>query len=165
MQHTERQIKADFEKLHQFLREEEEARLAVLKEEGEVKSRIMEEKLADITRHISTLTDKITATEKAMDTEDTSFLKSYTNIKDRYGDSRLISLSKSLLSLSLTDSCLSLQSPVHTAGPRAALRGTDGCGQTPGQPDVQSLGEDAGDGAVHSCDTGPQHCTSETLSL
>ncbi|KAJ8268508.1 hypothetical protein COCON_G00136800 [Conger conger] len=83
MQHTERQIKADFEKLHQFLREEEEARLAVLKEEGEVKSRIMEEKLADITRHISTLTDKITATEKAMDTEDTSFLKSYTNIKDR----------------------------------------------------------------------------------
>ncbi|XP_061112342.1 E3 ubiquitin-protein ligase TRIM35-like [Conger conger] len=75
MQHTERQIKADFEKLHQFLREEEEARLAVLKEEGEVKSRIMEEKLADITRHISTLTDKITATEKAMDTEDTSFLK------------------------------------------------------------------------------------------
>ncbi|XP_061112339.1 zinc-binding protein A33-like [Conger conger] len=74
-QHTERQIKADFEKLHQFLREEEEARLAALKEEGEVKSRVMEEKLADITRHISTLTDKITATEKAMDTEDTSFLK------------------------------------------------------------------------------------------
>ncbi|XP_061110475.1 zinc-binding protein A33-like [Conger conger] len=83
MQHTEGQIKADFEKLHQFLREEEEARLAVLKEEGEVKSRIMEEKLADITRHISTLTDKITAIEKAMGTEDASFLKSYQNIKDR----------------------------------------------------------------------------------
>ncbi|XP_061112336.1 zinc-binding protein A33-like isoform X2 [Conger conger] len=83
MQHTEGQIKADFEKLHQFLREEEEARLAVLKEEGEVKSRIMEEKLADITRHISTLTDKITAIEKAMGTEDASFLKSYQNIKYR----------------------------------------------------------------------------------
>ncbi|XP_061112350.1 nuclear factor 7, brain-like, partial [Conger conger] len=114
-QHTEGQIKADFEKLHQFLREEEEARLAVLKKEGEVKSRVMEEKLADITRHISTLTDKITTIEKAMDTEDTSFLKSYKNIKDRYGDTHLISLSESLLSLSLTDSCLSLQSPVHTA--------------------------------------------------
>ncbi|XP_061110476.1 E3 ubiquitin-protein ligase TRIM35-like [Conger conger] len=74
-QHTERQIKADFKRLHQFLREEEEARLAVLKEEGEVKSRVMEEKLADITRHISTLTDKITTIQKAMDTEDTSFLK------------------------------------------------------------------------------------------
>ncbi|XP_061110464.1 zinc-binding protein A33-like [Conger conger] len=83
MQHTEGQIKADFEKLHQFLREEEAARLAVLKEEGEVKSRIMEEKLADIARRISTLTDKITTIEKAMDTEDASFLKSYKNIKDR----------------------------------------------------------------------------------
>ena len=67
-QHTEKQIKAEFEKLRQFLREEEEARLAVLKEEGELKSRIMEKKLADVTRHISTLTDKITAIEKAMDT-------------------------------------------------------------------------------------------------
>ncbi|XP_061112340.1 zinc-binding protein A33-like [Conger conger] len=83
-QHTEGQIKAEFEKLHQFLREEEEARLAVLKEEGELKSRIMEEKLADITRHISTLTDKITTIEKAMDTEDTSFLKSYKNTACRY---------------------------------------------------------------------------------
>ncbi|KAJ8268510.1 hypothetical protein COCON_G00136820 [Conger conger] len=82
-QHTERQIKADFKRLHQFLREEEEARLAVLKEEREVKSRVMEKKLADITRRISTLTDKITAIEKAMDTEDASFLKSYKNINDR----------------------------------------------------------------------------------
>ena len=70
-QHTEKQIKAEFEKLCQFLQEEEEARLAVLKEEGKLKSRIMEEKLAHITRHISTLTDKITAIEKAMDTGDT----------------------------------------------------------------------------------------------
>ncbi|XP_064177230.1 zinc-binding protein A33-like [Anguilla rostrata] len=79
-QHTERQIKAEFEKLHQFLREEEEARLAALREEEEQKSQIMKEK---ITGHISTLTDKITAIEKAMDTEDTSFLQSYKNIKER----------------------------------------------------------------------------------
>ncbi|KAJ8272163.1 hypothetical protein COCON_G00110220 [Conger conger] len=82
-QHTERQIKAEFEKLHQFLREEEEARLAALKEEEEQKSQIMEEKLEHITGDISTLTDKITAIETGMETEDTSFLKSYKNIKER----------------------------------------------------------------------------------
>ncbi|KAJ8246506.1 hypothetical protein COCON_G00235050 [Conger conger] len=82
-QHTERQIKAEFEKLHQFLHEEEEARLAALKEEEEKKSRIMEEKLEHISGDISTLTDKITALETAMETEDTSFLKSYNNLKER----------------------------------------------------------------------------------
>ncbi|XP_064176349.1 zinc-binding protein A33-like isoform X6 [Anguilla rostrata] len=83
VQHTERQIKAEFEKLHQFLREEEEARLAALMEEEKQKSQIMKEKIENITGHISTLTDKITAIEKAMDTEDISFLKSYKNIKER----------------------------------------------------------------------------------
>ncbi|XP_061113138.1 zinc-binding protein A33-like isoform X2 [Conger conger] len=82
-QHTERQIKAEFEKLHQFLREEEEARLAALKEEEDQKCQIMEEKLEHITRDISTLTEKITAIEKAVETEGTSFLKSYKNIKER----------------------------------------------------------------------------------
>ncbi|XP_035255993.1 tripartite motif-containing protein 35-like [Anguilla anguilla] len=82
-QHTEKQIKAEFEKLHQFLREEEEVRLAALREEEEQKSQIMKEKIENITGHISTLTDKITAIEKAMDTEDTSFLQSYKNIKER----------------------------------------------------------------------------------
>ncbi|KAJ8365433.1 hypothetical protein SKAU_G00142640 [Synaphobranchus kaupii] len=82
-QHTERQIKAEFEKLHQFLREEEEARLAALREEEKQRSQIMEEKTKNITRHVSILTDKITAIEKVMETEDTSFLKSYKNIKER----------------------------------------------------------------------------------
>ncbi|KAG5855176.1 hypothetical protein ANANG_G00046230, partial [Anguilla anguilla] len=78
-----RQIKVEFEKLHQFLREEEEARLAALREEDEQKSQIMKEKIENITGQISTLTDKITAIEKAMDTEDTSLLQSYKNIKER----------------------------------------------------------------------------------
>ncbi|KAJ8261663.1 hypothetical protein GJAV_G00156900 [Gymnothorax javanicus] len=82
-QSTERQIKAEFEKLHQFLREEEEARLAVLKEEERMKSQIMEEKIKHITRDVSILTDKITAIEKSMETEDTSFIKSYKSIRER----------------------------------------------------------------------------------
>ncbi|XP_064176651.1 E3 ubiquitin-protein ligase TRIM35-like isoform X2 [Anguilla rostrata] len=82
-QHTERQIKLEFEKLHQFLHEEEDSGLAALREEEEQKSQIMKEKIENITGHILTLTDKITAIEKAMDTEDTSFLQSYKNIKER----------------------------------------------------------------------------------
>ncbi|KAJ8245178.1 hypothetical protein GJAV_G00274260 [Gymnothorax javanicus] len=82
-QSTERQIKGEFEKLHQFLREEEEARLAVLKEEERMKSQIMEEKIEHITRDVSILTDKITAIEKSMETEDTPFIKSYKSIRER----------------------------------------------------------------------------------
>ncbi|KAJ8284620.1 hypothetical protein COCON_G00034700 [Conger conger] len=82
-QHTERQIKAEFEKLHQFLRKEEKARLAALKKEEELKSRIMEKKMEHIRRHVFTLTDKITAIKKAMNTKDISFLKNYKNIKKR----------------------------------------------------------------------------------
>ncbi|KAJ8284113.1 hypothetical protein COCON_G00029630 [Conger conger] len=82
-QNTERQMKAEFEKLHQFLREEEEARFAALQVEGELKSQITEEKLTHIARHISTLTDKITVIETAMSTEGAVFLKSYKNIKER----------------------------------------------------------------------------------
>ncbi|XP_061088606.1 zinc-binding protein A33-like [Conger conger] len=82
-QHTERQMKAEFEKLHQFLREEEEARVAALQVEGELKGQITEEKLTHIARHISTFTDEITVIETAMNTEGAVFLKSYKNIKER----------------------------------------------------------------------------------
>ncbi|KAI1902405.1 hypothetical protein AGOR_G00044420 [Albula goreensis] len=82
-QHTERQVKAEFEKLHQFLREEEVARLAALREEEEQKSRRMKEKIENITRQVSTLSDKITAIVKAIHTEYISFLKTYSDIKER----------------------------------------------------------------------------------
>ncbi|KAJ4918150.1 hypothetical protein JOQ06_006458 [Pogonophryne albipinna] len=35
----------------------------------------------------------------------------------------------------------------------------DRCGQTPGQPVLQSLGEDEGPGPLQSCPSGPKHCT------
>ncbi|XP_036400944.1 tripartite motif-containing protein 35-like [Megalops cyprinoides] len=82
-QHTERQIKAEFEKLHQFLRDEEEARLVALREEEEQKSQMMKEKIENITKHVSTLSEKIKAIEKTMDSDDISFLKTYTNNKER----------------------------------------------------------------------------------
>ncbi|KAG9333529.1 hypothetical protein JZ751_011457, partial [Albula glossodonta] len=71
-----------FEKLHQFLRDEERARLAALREEEEQKSWLMKEWIEYITIQVSTLSDKITAIEKGMHTEDISFLKSYRDIKE-----------------------------------------------------------------------------------
>ncbi|MCI4378121.1 hypothetical protein PGIGA_G00212320 [Pangasianodon gigas] len=74
-QHTERQIKEVFEKLHQFLRDEEAARIAALREEEEQKSQMMNEKIEKLTRDISSLSDTIRAIEEEMRAEDVSFLQ------------------------------------------------------------------------------------------
>ncbi|XP_053352313.1 zinc-binding protein A33-like [Clarias gariepinus] len=73
--HTERQIKEEFEKLHQFLQNEEAARIAALREEEEQKSQMMKEKIEKLSRDISSLSDKIRAIEEEMRAEDVSFLQ------------------------------------------------------------------------------------------
>ncbi|XP_018601861.2 zinc-binding protein A33-like [Scleropages formosus] len=82
-QHTEKQIKEEFEKLHQFLRDEEEARLAALREEEEQKSERMKEKIENISKNISTLSDRIRDIEEDLNNEDTKFLMSYKSTKQR----------------------------------------------------------------------------------
>ena len=74
-QHTETMIKEEFEKLHQFLRDEEAARTATLREEEEQKSQMMKEKIEKMSREISSLSDTITAIEKEMGTDDIIFLQ------------------------------------------------------------------------------------------
>ncbi|XP_037397472.1 tripartite motif-containing protein 35-like isoform X2 [Pygocentrus nattereri] len=75
-QHTERQIKEGFEKLHQFLRDEEAARIAALKEEEEQKSQMMRRKIEEMNGEISALSDTIRNIEKEMEAEDVLFLQS-----------------------------------------------------------------------------------------
>ncbi|KAK2861679.1 hypothetical protein Q5P01_001212 [Channa striata] len=75
--HTERQIKEQFEKLHQFLQEEEEARITALREEEEQKSKMMKKKIEALSREISALSDTIRATEEKLRAEDVSFLQNY----------------------------------------------------------------------------------------
>ncbi len=58
-EHTERQIKQQFKKLHQFLRDEEEATITALREEEEQKKQMMKEKLEEMNRHISALSHTI----------------------------------------------------------------------------------------------------------
>ncbi|KAL6483709.1 hypothetical protein MHYP_G00085810 [Metynnis hypsauchen] len=74
-QHTERQIKEEFEKLHQFLRDEEAARIAALKEEEEQKSQMMRRKTEEMNGEISALSDTIRNIEKEMEAEDVLFLQ------------------------------------------------------------------------------------------
>ncbi|XP_036417127.1 tripartite motif-containing protein 35-like [Colossoma macropomum] len=76
-QHTERQIKEEFEKLHQFLRDEEAARIAALKEEEEQKSQMMRRKIEEMNGEISALSDTIRHIEKEMEAEDILFLQNF----------------------------------------------------------------------------------------
>ncbi|KAF4087370.1 hypothetical protein AMELA_G00094910 [Ameiurus melas] len=76
-QHAERQIKEEFEKLHQVLRDEEAARIAALREEEEQKSQMMKEKIEKLSRDISSLSDTIRGVEEEMRAEDVSFLQNY----------------------------------------------------------------------------------------
>ncbi len=74
-EHTERQIKQQFEKLYQFLRDEEEATITALREEEEQKKQMMKEKLEEMNRHISALSHTIKDTEEMMKANDVCFLK------------------------------------------------------------------------------------------
>ncbi|KAK2861657.1 hypothetical protein Q5P01_001190 [Channa striata] len=75
--HTERQIKLHFKKLHQFLQEEEEARITALREEEDQKGKMMKEKIVALSREISALSDTIRATEEKLRAKDVSFLRNY----------------------------------------------------------------------------------------
>ncbi|XP_063041144.1 zinc-binding protein A33-like [Engraulis encrasicolus] len=74
---TEKQIKEEFEKLHQFLRDEEASRIAALREEEEQKSQMMKEKIEKLSREISSLSGSIRAIEQEMEADDVTFLQNY----------------------------------------------------------------------------------------
>ncbi|XP_073677294.1 zinc-binding protein A33-like [Garra rufa] len=82
-EHTERQIKEEFEKLHQFLRDEEEATITALREEEEQKKQMMKEKLEEMNRHISALSHTIKDTEEMMKANDVCFLKNFNVTMER----------------------------------------------------------------------------------
>uniref|UniRef100_A0A8K9XJM4 RING-type domain-containing protein n=1 Tax=Oncorhynchus mykiss TaxID=8022 RepID=A0A8K9XJM4_ONCMY len=130
---TERQIRGELEKLHQFLREEEEARLTARREEEKEKGKmITREKEHSGPDHLSYRNHPCCETEPA-ETE-------------------------CVISQELQTHPDKLQSPVHTARSTAGLRSTGRCGKTPGKSAVHSLEEDTKDCQVHSCDSGLQYC-------
>ncbi|XP_062395836.1 uncharacterized protein LOC134084135 [Sardina pilchardus] len=80
---TEAQIKEEFEKLHQFLRREEEARIAALRQEERDKTAHLEEKMEAIERVISSLSERMKPIEKLMETDEVSFLQTFSETKER----------------------------------------------------------------------------------
>ncbi|XP_063069002.1 zinc-binding protein A33-like [Engraulis encrasicolus] len=80
---TKKQIKQEFEKLHQFLRYEETSRIAALRKEEKQKSRMMKEKIEKMNREISSLSDTIRAIEEEMKADDVSFLQNYKSTAKR----------------------------------------------------------------------------------
>ncbi|XP_033955367.1 nuclear factor 7, brain-like [Pseudochaenichthys georgianus] len=80
---TERQIRAEFIKLHQFLKEEEESRLAALREEEELKGKTVSREMKSIQEHISSLSHSISAVEEELQKHNGPFLSSYKATQSR----------------------------------------------------------------------------------
>ncbi|XP_070411650.1 E3 ubiquitin-protein ligase TRIM35-like [Nothobranchius furzeri] len=80
---TERQIRAEFNKLHQFLKEEEESRLAALREEEEQKEKTISREMKRIQQQISSLSDSISAVEDELQKDNVAFLSSYKDTQTR----------------------------------------------------------------------------------
>ncbi|KAL1249672.1 hypothetical protein QQF64_020677 [Cirrhinus molitorella] len=83
VEHTECQIKLEFEKLHQFLRDEEEIAIATLRKEEERKNHIMQEMFAEINRHISAFSNAIRDFENMMNSSEVLFLKNFPGVMER----------------------------------------------------------------------------------
>ncbi|XP_076027116.1 zinc-binding protein A33-like [Genypterus blacodes] len=79
----EKAIQEAFEKLHRFLREEEKARLIRLRQEEEMKTKVMKEKLANIQVQITELGSIIQDTLNAMTAKNLPFLEEYKKTKKR----------------------------------------------------------------------------------
>ncbi|XP_067427787.1 zinc-binding protein A33-like, partial [Thunnus thynnus] len=83
---TEKQIRAEFNKLHQFLKEEEESRLAALREEEEQKGKTISREMKRIQEQISSLSDSISAVGEDLQQHNVSFLSSYKPTQTRARD-------------------------------------------------------------------------------
>ncbi|XP_078026627.1 zinc-binding protein A33-like [Epinephelus lanceolatus] len=80
---TERQIRAEFNKLQQFLKEEEESRLAAVREEEEQKGKTISREMKMIEEQISSLSHSICAVEEELQKHKVPFLSSYKATQSR----------------------------------------------------------------------------------
>ncbi|XP_061567523.1 zinc-binding protein A33-like [Cololabis saira] len=99
---TEKQIRAEFNKLQQFLKEEEESRLAALREEEEQKGRRISRERKRIQEQISSLSDSISAVEEELQKDDMVFLSRFKPTRDRAREQSSVS-DPQLLSGTLVD--------------------------------------------------------------
>lgn len=74
---TEEHIQEHFRRFHQFLEEEEEARITALRKEEGLKTQRMKELTRTLSRDIAALSDAIKASEEEIGAEDVSFMLNY----------------------------------------------------------------------------------------
>ena len=74
-EHTEKQIKAEFDALRQFLKDEEEARLGLLRAEVDHKTGRINHSLEEMKTELGILTNSIYAAEQDMRLSDIPFLQ------------------------------------------------------------------------------------------
>lgn len=74
-QQTVRRVQEEFERLHQFLRDEEMHRISALTEEETQKSRMMTERIEQIDREIQSLSSNIRTLKDDLDAANMTFLQ------------------------------------------------------------------------------------------
>ncbi|KTF91016.1 hypothetical protein cypCar_00050049, partial [Cyprinus carpio] len=82
-QQTMRCLQEEFERLHQFLRDEEMIRISALKEEENQKSQMMKEKIEQIDREIESLSNNLGTIKNDLDAADMPFLQNFKFSKER----------------------------------------------------------------------------------
>lgn len=74
---TKKQVKKQFRRLHKFLEEEEEARMAAVRAEERQKHEVLKEQVEALRRETAALSRIIRAAEEELRAEDTFFLRNY----------------------------------------------------------------------------------------
>ncbi|XP_076860705.1 zinc-binding protein A33-like isoform X2 [Brachyhypopomus gauderio] len=74
---TENKIKAEFEKFHQFLKKEEEARITALRKMGKMKISPFQTRIDEMTKEISVISENVAYLLQLMESDHIAFLKTY----------------------------------------------------------------------------------------
>lgn len=80
---AEQQIKLEFQRLHQFLNDEEESRILALRREEEQKRHMMKERIDRLTHDIASLAKLIESVKREMGAEDLAFLQNFKALKQK----------------------------------------------------------------------------------
>ncbi|XP_056450873.1 E3 ubiquitin-protein ligase TRIM35-like [Gadus chalcogrammus] len=81
--HTERQIQKEFEKLHQFLKDEEKSRITALRDEEQLKGEKMKKEIDELSKQIETISHTVTETEQQLGAGDIPFLKKFKATREK----------------------------------------------------------------------------------